>query len=164
MREFTDDTGRDWSISVNVWTLKQVNEKVGVLLTTLLEENAKLFADLFSDPVLLCDIAWVLVEDQARDRDVDVRNFCLSVMGDSLGKMRTAVLESTVDFFDDPVTRENHREAMTKYLEIAHKINNRAGEVLAKLDTESMARKVSDSVLNTLESPAFSRGISPSAN
>ena len=164
MRKFTDDKGRDWDISVSVWTLKRVRESCGVLLTTLLEENAKLFADLFTDPVLLCDIAWVLVEDQAKDRQVDVRDFCLGVMGDSLGNMRNAVLESTVDFFDDPVTRENHREAMTKYLEIAHKINDRAGKVLAKLDTESMALKVSDSVLSSLESLESRRGLTPSAN
>ena len=164
MRQFTDDKGDAWEISVNVWTLKQVNDRVDVLLTRILDDNADLFAKLYSDPILLCDVAWVLVEDQAKERDVGVKDFCLRVMGDALGTMRTAVLESTVDFFDDPVTRENHREAMAKYLQIANKINRKASDLLEHMDIELEAKKVSDYVLSTRVSSGFGPGLSPSVN
>jgi hypothetical protein len=104
------------------------------------------------------------VEEQAKERDVDVKNFTEGVQGDSMGKMRNAVLESTADFFDDPVTRTNHRLAMAKYLEIAHQITDRAGKVLEDLDTKSMAERLSDSVLSTPAARGSGHGITPSAN
>ncbi len=148
MPSFTDSKGRSWDVVVNVWTLTRVKDHTGVLLTSLMEKNGELFAKLHADPILLADIGWRLVEDQAAERDVDVKDFAESILGDPLGALRKAVLEGAVDFFADPETRKNLRLAMEKHLEIAGLLTTEAAERLAAIDSSETAARLTDYVLS----------------
>lgn len=152
MHRFKDSAGNEWQLSVTAWTLKDVREKTSILLTTLVEENCQLLIELHRDPVLLADILWVMIEEQAEKKQITVRQFSESFGGDMVSAARNALIEATIDFFDDPETRAGTREVLRKTMQIAEKMRTGAIEKIANLDCDSAAKIILDSYSN---SPVF---------
>jgi hypothetical protein len=152
MHSFKDSAGREWQLSVTAWTLKDVRDKTGILLTTLVEESCQLLIELHRDPVLLADILWVMVEEQAESKSITVRQFAEAFGGDSVSEARNALIEATIDFFDDQETRAGTREVLRKMTTIAETMRTGAIEKIANLDCDSAAKIILDSYSN---SPVF---------
>ena len=164
MQRFTDAAGREWEIVVNGWTLKQVREKTGTMLTSLVEENCQLLIELHRDPILLADILWVLVEEQAGNAGITVRQFADAFEGDSVLSARNALIEATIDFFDDPETRAATREVLRKATEIAKLLRTGAVDKITSLDTDSAAKIITDSFSSSPVFAGSSRGATPSVS
>lgn len=94
MKLFKDNAGRDWSVSVNVATLKRVRD----LLNVDLLDMATL-EKLSADPVLLVDVLYVICRDEAKAGDVTDEQFGVGLAGDSLDAATTAMMEELVSFF-----------------------------------------------------------------
>lgn len=152
MRSFQDSKGRSWHIVLNGWTLRQVKENSGVLLTLLLDENADLFAKLYTDPILLADVVWGFIREQAENENISLRDFAESFEGDTVGEAREAVVEATVDFFDNPEKRQRLRKLKHKILEIAEAMETKGMEALEKIDPDSLATKFIGDSTNSLAS------------
>ena len=133
MAKFTDNSGQEWQVIVDTWTLRAVKNNAGVLLTSLLEENATLYAQLYSDPILLADIVWPLIEDQAKERNVTMRDFGADFTGQAVTAARDAVVEATVDFFD-PQTRLQAMRIIGKIQEVATTLRDQANEAIENID------------------------------
>ena len=73
MRTFTDNTGRAWTIAINVDAIKRVKALAKVNLLEAVE--GKLIERLVSDPVLLCDVVYTLCKPQADQLDVSDEDF-----------------------------------------------------------------------------------------
>lgn len=158
MKSFTDNQGREWKLPLNVLTVRRVRDKVGVLLTKLCEDNLELLSKLYDDPILLCDVCWSIVEEQAEADGVDVKSFATEFLGDTIGRARKALIEATIDFFDDQETRERMRAALLKIEQIAAKVQTTATEKIEALDVESAAKSVSDFVSSMPALSGSSRG------
>lgn len=152
MQSFTDSKGHLWRLSVNAWTVKQVKDRTQILLTTMVEEKCQLVAELYRDPILLADILWVLVEDQAKQDGVEIRQFVEALEGDSVGAARKALFEATFDFFDDQENRDGARAVLQKILGIAEKVREGAMQATLSLDTDLLAKNILDSVSSLQES------------
>lgn len=152
MRSFQDSKGRSWHIVLNGWTLRQVKENSGVLLTLLLDENADLFAKLYTDPILLADVVWGFIREQAENENISLRDFAESFEGDTVGEAREAVVEATVDFFDNPEKRQRLRKLKHKILEIAEAMETKGMEALEKIDPDSLVAKFIGDSTNSLAS------------
>ena len=67
MKTFTDNTGRTWTLSVTVGTIKRVRALCGVDLANIITmesgktPNVGLLERLASDPVLLVDVLFAVV-------------------------------------------------------------------------------------------------------
>lgn len=140
MQSYTDDQGQEWSVEINGWTLKRVRDNAGVLLTSLLEENGKLYADLHADSILLADVVWPVIEEQANERSITVKQFALSFKGDVVARARDAVVEATIDFFDSPEARSQARELIGKINQIAEEISGKAAEKLQAVNPQEVAQ------------------------
>ena len=116
MRTFTDNTGREWTVAVNVDALKRVQGLIGV---NLIEQaiDGKLFTRLAVDPILLCDIIYALCRPQAESAGVSDDEFGRAMGGDAIQFATTALLEELVDFFPNP-RRNVLRRALAKSAEI----------------------------------------------
>ncbi len=97
MKTFNDLTGRVWTISVNVDALKRVRSLLSVNLMEVIE--GKLLEQLISDPVLLCDIIYVLCKPEADAQEVSDEEFGRSMAGDAIELATTALLEELAEFF-----------------------------------------------------------------
>ncbi len=110
MKQFIDNAGRTWGISINVDAIKRVREVLSVNLLDAVE--GKLIERLVGDPILLCDVIFVLCQPEATARNISDEDFGRSMAGDAIDAATTSLLEELVDFF--PKTR---RQLLTKALE-----------------------------------------------
>ena len=111
MHMFTDTQGRPWTITLNVDAIRRVRSVLNVNLLEAIE--GKLLERLITDPVLLCDILFVVVQPDAISKGVSDEDFGRALGGDVLDVATTALLEELVDFFPS-AKRTVFRKALTK--------------------------------------------------
>jgi hypothetical protein len=93
---FKDNAGREWIVEFNVTTLKRVRTRLGVNLANLIGDNFAEFVRVVGDPMLLCDVLFVLCEGQhAGVTDID---FGRAMAGDVISESATAMYGAMVDF------------------------------------------------------------------
>lgn len=109
MKTFTDNTGKTWSIAINVGTVKRVRASLDVNLLDAVE--GKLIERLVSDPILLCDVIFVLCQQEAETRGITDEQFGQAMAGDAIDAATSALLEELVDFFPS-----GKRQVLTKAL------------------------------------------------
>ena len=105
MKTFTDNQGRNWSIVVNVSTVKRVRSMLKIDLLSILVDEGKLIEQLNTDDMLLCDIIYALVKPDADARQVSDEDFGAAMAGDAIGAATAAFLDELADFFPEPKRR-----------------------------------------------------------
>lgn len=116
MHRFKDNTGREWRLSLNGWQLKKLKET--------LDFDARDHESILraaSDPVLLCNVLFVLCEEQAKADGVSDQQFGEAMGGDAIDEAAQAYLEESVDFFP-----RSQRPALTKVLATVKDYQTRA--------------------------------------
>ena len=99
MKEFSDSRGQVWRLDLNIATLRKVHKHTGFHLAKLLEPS-ELFK-LQSDDLLLADILWFLVDDQAKERSVSREQFESGLRGQPIMDAVDALLYEYTDFLSD---------------------------------------------------------------
>ena len=157
MKSFTDNTGRTWTLVVNVATVKRVRALCGVDLNSVIEvedgkPSAKLLERLSSDPVLLVDVLYAVCKPECDQRGVSDEDFGAAMAGDSVEAATDALLDEVIDFFP-----ETKRRAFRKILSASRRFGEAAKRRLAKLLGDG---KFEDALVSELERLT---GLSPSA-
>ena len=155
MKAFTDAKGRSWEIELNIRQMKRVRDILGVDLVNVIQTNkdGSVATDTIdrvaNDPILLCDILWVLCEQQAKADGVTDEDFGSSLAGDSIDEATAAFLDELVDFF--PGAR---RLFLKKAVDLARKYTAETKDVLAKaLEDPELTRRVEESMRSSASSP-----------
>ena len=97
MKTFKDENGRDWEIVVNVDAARRVRDILGVNIAST--ETGGVLESIAEDPILLCDLLYVLCKPQADAAGVSDEQFGQALAGDAIDRATTAFLEALVDFF-----------------------------------------------------------------
>jgi hypothetical protein len=97
MKTFNDNAGRTWTVAINVDAIKRVKSLLSVNLLEAVE--GKLIEQLVSDPVMLCDVLYVLCKPEADAKQVTDEDFGRAMAGDAIDLGTTCLLEELVDFF-----------------------------------------------------------------
>lgn len=136
MRTFQDNQKRTWEVAITVDAVKRVRSLLDVDLLGLME--GKLLERLVTDPILLCDIIYVVCKPHA-DRDgISDEDFGRAMAGDAIDDATTAVLEELADFFP-----KGRREVLRKALEKITKLEQMAMDAAAKvLDSGKLERQL----------------------
>lgn len=125
MHQFHDNQGRKWSLSLNGWQLKQLKEQINF--------DARDHESIFraaSDPLLLCDVLYVLCAEQCKAAGVTDQQFGEALTGDAIDAAADAYMQESVDFF--PIRQRPAMKAM-----------------LAKIqETQMQATKLAEEKLN----------------
>lgn len=140
MRAFKDSEGREWIIEINVAAVKRVRDLLGEDL--LQAVGGDLVERLADDPVLLCDVLYVLCKPKADERGVSDEDFGRSMVGDVIGNATTAFIEELVDFF--PAPRRGLLSKAFQKLKLLEAIAIEAGE--AKLDSPEFEQQMRDTI------------------
>jgi hypothetical protein len=128
MKTFIDNSGRTWAVTINVDSIKRVRDALGVNLLDAVD--GKLIERLVADPILLCDILYVLCQPEASAQGVNDSEFGRAMAGDAIDHATTSLLEELVAFF--PATR---RQLLSKALTKLRALEARAIELIdRKLD------------------------------
>jgi hypothetical protein len=96
VKTFCDALNRKWEVIINVAAVKRVRDLVKVDLAQVTEQLVK---DLMSDPVLLCDVLFALVQPAAASAQVSDEEFGRGMGGDALEAATAALLDELIDFF-----------------------------------------------------------------
>ena len=111
MHTFADTQGRTWTVTINVNVIRRVRSLLNINLLEAIE--GRLLERLITDPVLLCDILFVVIQQEALAKGISDEDFGRSLGGDVLDVATTALLEELVDFFPS-AKRTVFRKALTK--------------------------------------------------
>ena len=128
MKQFTDNKERSWTLSLNIATAKKVKDAVSFDL--LSEDVGEMVGRLAVDPVLLCDVIFILVSDQAARNNITDEDFGESMAGEAIGKATEALLDEIVDFFP-PRKRKVLRMALDKMEEAEDLLMTRAEDLIS---------------------------------
>ncbi|MDP1798388.1 MAG: hypothetical protein Q8K78_12930 [Planctomycetaceae bacterium] len=136
MHTFQDTQGRTWSVTINVDAIRRVRSLLDINLLDAVE--GKLLERLVTDPVLLCDILFSLVQPEAEAKQISDEDFGRALGGDVLDHATTALLEELVDFFPS-----GKRTVFRKALEKLKKLEGIALETATKrLESDELERKM----------------------
>ena len=159
MRSFVDNKGRQWTVTINVSTIKRVRALCNVDLYSLVEATPEGKADfsllerLSQDPVLLVDVLFVICKQDADLRGVSDEEFGESMTGDTIEKAAEVFLDELVDFFP-----EVRRKVLNKILIASRKFEAAAKDRLEKI-LES--KKFEEDLNSNLEKLISSSGNAP---
>ena len=165
MKTFKDNAGRSWTLIVNVAAIKRVRSLLDVNLMEAVEGD--LLEQLSTDPILLCDVVYVLCKPEADQQNVTDEQFGQAMAGDAIEHATTALLEELVDFF--PLARRRVlQKALTKLKAVEEKASKFAEAALndPKFDEQLDAalNNITDSVSNLQASLGSTPTDTPSAN
>ena len=136
MKTFIDNAGRTWTVSVTVAAVKRVKDLLGVNLMDAIE--GKLLERLANDPVLLCDVVYVICKSEADAAKVSDEDFGRAMAGDALDRATVAFMEDLVSFF--PAGR---RRLLAKAMEKLKALEQRVLEAAeARLDSGEAERLI----------------------
>ena len=103
MPTFTDEAGRHWKVRVDATGIRNVREiktEGGEVIDLgSLAKGAENFVAMAEDPCLLCNVLFVLCEDQAKDHSVSDEDFGRLLAGDVIENATLALEEAITDFF-----------------------------------------------------------------
>src|SRR5690606_34037842 len=136
MKTFNDNAGRTWTVAINVDAIKRVKSLLSINLLEAVE--GKLIEQLVSDPVMLCDVLYVLCKPEADARQVTDEDFGRAMAGDAIDLGTTCLLEELVDFF--PLAK---RQVLAKALAKLKAFQTKAVETASKrLDDPKLDRQL----------------------
>lgn len=108
MQTFTTPDGLLWNLEINISTIKRLNAELqatGHEEVDLLESSDLIVK--FADLVLVGDLIFLCVREQATNRNIDAETFLRFLRGDTLYKAREALIAEYIDFFPDPAIRSS---------------------------------------------------------
>jgi hypothetical protein len=147
MRTFNDNAGRTWTLAINVDAVRRVRSIVNVDLLEAVE--GKLIEKLVGDPILLCDVIYVICKPEADQRSITDEDFGRSMAGDAIDHATTSLLEELVDFFP-----KSRRALLTKALGKFRQLETKAIQLVDKqLDDPKLEEKVLGQLQQRLSEP-----------
>ena len=146
MKTFKDNEGRTWTVAVNIATVKRVKTLLSVNLLDAIE--GKLIEKLATDPILLCDVIYVVCKPEADQNNITDEQFGKAMAGDAIEHATVALLEELVDFFPN-AKRLVLRKALGKF----QMVESMAIETANKyLDSPEMEKRIETALKNITDS------------
>ena len=96
MKVFKDRLGREWSLELNILTIKRIKDLAKV---DLLQIGSGKVNSLTDDPYKIVEVLGLLVADQIKTLGISQDVFLAGLSGESLDQASQALLEELVDFF-----------------------------------------------------------------
>ena len=138
MKTFKDNQDRKWTVTINVSAIKRVRAEMDLDLLEAIEGT--LLERMVGDPILLCDILYVLVKPEADAKDISDEDFGRAMAGDAIDRACQAFIGELVDFFPKG-RREVLQQAVAKIREIEAKVCGRAMTRLQSAETDALIEK-----------------------
>jgi len=94
---FRDKEGREWTVEIDVTTIKRVREALDINLLELVVAGSDL-PEKLGDPCLLVDVLYLLCKDRADILDLDDVAFGKAMTPDGIEDAWSSILEGIVNF------------------------------------------------------------------
>ena len=158
MAAFVDGKKRSWEVSVSVTTLVKAKSLLDIDLLTIIDKDSPLLVRLIEDPVLLCNLLYVTVKEQADALKITDEEFGRGLSGDTLNDATRAFLEGLACFFRS-TTKRTALKAVTKAVFAAEDRLTKALE--ERVASGEIDRAAEEAVISAQRSAGSSSGGSP---
>ena len=162
MKSFTDTKGQVWDIDITIGPARRVKSRLGVDLNTVIDNKAAGLVELLTDPYRLVDVLFVLCEAQAVQRQISDQDFADVIGGDVLEAAANAFVEALIDFFPHARIRANLRAWFKAAKQMREKMLTRAELEISRINPDTEADKLIDSLIGQPASSASTPSHSPS--
>lgn len=135
MPKFTDKEGREWNIYVDIPVARKIRKLLDVDILDLTVSLPKLAAD----PILLCDVLYVICSDQADQKEVTDENFGAALFGEPIEAAGDALVEALINF-----TPPRQQKILRNMREISLKVQDQQAGMI-----QSVMGKVNEMTLGT---------------
>lgn len=152
MRLFTDASGRQWPISVNVFTVERVRGKLGIDLLAVLDDKAKLYSDLCGNLILVANVVHCICEPDIEKSGISKDEFGRGLYGDAILSAQQALLEEIADFFPDAMTRATLKNVIAKGRAAQQSVIKHVAAKVEAVNPDSIAAAVIAGFTNLPES------------
>lgn len=139
MRVFKDASGKTWTIQITVSTVKKCRAHVNVDLPGLFDDECKGLQEITNDPIRFTELLFVIVQDEAKERQVDQDAFESAMYGDALEQSMSAFLDELIDFFPEERKRNALKKILTASRELQGRIMDEAESRMAEIDIGEIA-------------------------
>ena len=122
MQQFTDEQGVQWDVKINAYTAQRVRETCDPQF--LFDDDPKQLTSLrlARDPILFCQVLYVLTEKQRKERGVETEeDFCEHLTGDTIDQALEAFIAAWLNF-----TRKRDREVIAAVVEKTEQMEQKA--------------------------------------
>lgn len=150
---FKDLHDNEWTIEVNMATIKRINDALGYNIADL--NNKKVMCKLADDIVFLVDVIYLCLKPQLDEKGISDVEFGQSLDGESVNKASEAFMEAYVNFFPAATRRR---------LEAARKLGHAAIQNFLKILDQELKLTDTPPDLNGRDSSESNPGASISAN
>lgn len=169
MKQFTDRTGRRWTLDINVEAVKRVRKLLAVDLLKVLDDKCELLRQLGTDLALLVDVLYALVQPEAAAAGVTDEEFGRAFSGDVIMAARDAFFAELTDFFPDPRARTLLAEILAKGERLRELVMDGTAGILAGVDPQTAADGLLAQMRATLpfrgaKGPKTSSGSAPASS
>ena len=140
MRTFKDTAARTWSLSLNISIAKRLRDELKI---DLFDENVgETIARLSGDPVLLADVLFLMVKDEADAKNITDEDFGSALGGDTITTATDSFLEELIDFYP-----EKKRAILQGLLSKINQAEERLmTETIEMIDSDSMDRFIEEQI------------------
>lgn len=135
MKTFRTNDGEEWSIVVNVLTIKRVLDGTGLKLTDLFSTADKI-QQFFADEVRICEVLYATIKPQADERGKSLEAFLSAIDGTVIENAMEALLAEVADFFHEP-QKGLLKKVLAKYQEATGRLRT-AGVLAAEKKLEAI--------------------------
>lgn len=138
MPRFLDCKGRPWQVDITVTTLKRVRSALNIDLAAIFENEAKVLQQLTTDPVMLCDVLYVICQAQAEAQKISSDDFGEGLAGEALAQAVDAMTGALIGFFP-----KDRAAVLKKVTDKANEVQARAAALaLAAIDSPETEKKL----------------------
>ena len=142
MQTFKDNLDRVWTISLNIANVKKIKESLKVNIMEAVEGD--LLPRIATDPILLCDMIFVLCKEEADKKNISDIDFGKSMGGDAIEQATDAFLQELITFFPQR-RRRLLKKSLNKMRDLESKILE---HVEIKIDSPEIENRVLEELKN----------------
>lgn len=152
MEIFRDLKGREWRLQITVGTVRKVRS---VLKLDLYDVSSEGFIKVIVDDTeKLVDMFYLLLEDQAKELDVNEQSFAEGFGGDTIDEATTAFLNELTNFFP-----QSKREPAKKILAKTRKLVGMATEKLMQKVDQLDENEILDMAMESMNTQSKTSSI-----
>ncbi len=150
MKQFKDNNGKQWDISLTFDSAKRVRDLLGINLLAPEDGEPPLLTRLGTDELLLCDVIYCLVKPQADEAGITDEMFGRALGPDAILSAVDAFYAELIDFFRlrGRADRAKAVASQKKMIELA---TQRAAQTLENLDIDSEMDRIFSGLPASLE-------------
>jgi len=126
METFKDITGDEWAISLNIGEMRRIENRLAELKNDIVITNPPDVTTEIQDPYNLADLLFVVLEPEAKKRNITSADFGYRLAGDAIRDAKRAFLEEYANFFPEESQRQKIRTLATTANRIGAEILDKA--------------------------------------